>query len=316
MLQPLVNAAQLFVQNLTQAMRRRYDRPHTHQPHSNGRARNLLPLRRVVLTDEVGRTLFEEFAEHQAGARGEDETGWLLLGYRREDEAVVLATLPAGTQCNAGVAHVHFNSLGQVIGSRIVRQRDRRLTTLGVVHTHPGSMRHPSDADLRGDRRWVAQLRGQEGVFGIGTADGPTERNGFVSDQPRPHVQTWGALAFSWYVLREEERQYRTIPVEVMFGPDLARPLHSVWTTIEAHAEALERLAKQQAGLVFDLATGPALMVTVPLAEPESAIRILLEGDQVRYILLRNGEALLANMEEPRIDHAVYLLLAELASKS
>src|SRR5262245_32627439 len=118
------------------------------------------PLRRVLLTDGVGRTLFEEFAAHRAETRGDEETGWLLLGLREADQALVLATLPAGTQRDAGVAHVRFNSVAQAVGSRIVRQTDRRLSILGVVHTHPGSLRHPSDGDYEGDRVWVGQLRG------------------------------------------------------------------------------------------------------------------------------------------------------------
>src|SRR5689334_7914625 len=60
------------------------------------------PLKRVVLTDEVGRTLFEEYAAHRKGVRGDEETGWVLLGLREESEAVVLATLPAGAERNAG----------------------------------------------------------------------------------------------------------------------------------------------------------------------------------------------------------------------
>src|SRR5262249_26918649 len=132
---------------------------------------NYQPLKRVVITDGVGRTLFEEYAAHQNGNRGEEETGWVLLGARQVDEALVLATLPAGADRDAGVGHVQFNSWGQVIGSRYVRQTDRRLTILGVVHTHPGSLRHPSDGDFRGDSNWVGQLRGEEGIFGIGTAD-------------------------------------------------------------------------------------------------------------------------------------------------
>src|SRR5689334_7121618 len=59
------------------------------------------PLERVLLTDGVGRTLFEEYGEHQAGARGDEETGWVLLGVREEKEAVVLGTLPAGTERDA-----------------------------------------------------------------------------------------------------------------------------------------------------------------------------------------------------------------------
>src|SRR5439155_16670861 len=91
---------------------------------------------------------------------------------RLESEAVALATLPAGAGRSAGVAHVQFSSNGQALGSRIVRQADRRLVPLGVVHTHPGTLRHPSDGDYRGDSQWVGKLRGHEGIFGIGTADG------------------------------------------------------------------------------------------------------------------------------------------------
>ena len=129
-------------------------------------------LQRVLLTDGVGRTLFEEYAGHRR-ERGEDETGWVLLGLRDAKEAVVLATLPAGALADSGSAHVRFNSEAQALASRVVRQADRRLSIVGVVHTHPGSLRHPSDGDYRGDREWVANLRGREGVFGIGTADAP-----------------------------------------------------------------------------------------------------------------------------------------------
>ena len=44
-------------------------------------------LESLVLTDEVSRTLFEEYAEHRNGPRGREETGWLLLGHRLEREA-------------------------------------------------------------------------------------------------------------------------------------------------------------------------------------------------------------------------------------
>ena len=74
------------------------------------------PLRRVLLTDGVAHTLFEEYAAHRSEARGDEETGWVLLGLREADEAVVLATLPAGAEADAGVAHVRFNSEAQAAG--------------------------------------------------------------------------------------------------------------------------------------------------------------------------------------------------------
>ena len=275
------------------------------------------PLQRVVLTDGVCHTLFEEYAAHAAGARGDEETGWVLLGLRDVSEAVVLATLPAGTQCHASASHVEFNTLAQALGSRIVRQGDRRLTILGVVHTHPGSLRHPSDGDYRGDSAWVRHLRGSEGVFAIGTADAKPEPGPVVGRQPKPHVQCLGQLRFSWYALKDGDRQYRPVPVDLTIGPDLARPLHDVWPVVESYAGQLERLYRQQAGMTFELlydGDRPVLAASVPLAEPGGQVRIVLEEKQVHYYLLRGDEPVRADLPADRVDRAVYLLLAELAA--
>jgi proteasome lid subunit RPN8/RPN11 len=273
----------------------------------------------VLLTDGVGRTLFEEFAGHRAEARGEEETGWVLLGLREPREAVVLATLPAGARRDASVAHVRFNSNAQALASRIVRQTDRRLTILGVVHTHPGSLRHPSDGDLRGDGQWVANLRGREGVFGIGTADGPEAAGELFAYQPRSHVQCMGGLRFSWYSLREGESAYRPLPVELTIGPDLARSLHEIWATLEFHAERIDRLYRQQSGMHFEVVSdkwGPGLLLTLPLAEAGDALRVLIRPKEVRYYLVRRGELLEVQHHDDWIDRGVYLLLAELATRS
>jgi hypothetical protein len=276
-------------------------------------------LDRVVLTDEISRTLFEEYAEHRQGSRGEEETGWVLLGLREETEALVLATLPAGANRNAGVAHVRFNSEAQALASRIVRQSDRRLCMLGVVHTHPGSLRHPSDGDFQGDSQWVGRLRGGEGVFGIGTADADAPDGLTVARQPRPHVQCLGELRLSWYALRHGERRYRPLPVGLTLGPDLARPLHPIWPTVEEHAESLDRLCRQQSGVQFQVTggkSGPALMARVPLAEPGAALQLVLGADATRYQVVRDGAATEVNSEETRVDRGVYLLLADLAGQS
>jgi proteasome lid subunit RPN8/RPN11 len=282
----------------------------------------------VVLTDEVGRTLFEEYAAHRASDRGAEEIGWLLLGRRDADEATVLATLPAGTNRDAGEAHVRFNGAAQALGYRIVWQDDRKLTTLGVVHTHPGSLRHPSKGDLRGDRDWVPQLRGGEGVFGIGTADASIEKGRAaepggapvgVAHSPRPHVQCLGPLRFSWYALAAGEKRYREVPVGLTIGPDLARPLRPVWAAIEEYADRLDRLARQMAKVRFavtDGRHGPALTVTVALAEPGHAVRVQLEGKEVRYYVDSGDRAVQADLPETPPDQGVYLLLAELAGKS
>jgi len=273
------------------------------------------PLERIVVTDGVGRTLFEQFANHRGGPTGKEETGWLLLGLREARQAVCLATLPAGARSDAGVAHIRFNAEAQAVGSQIVRLADRRLTILGVVHTHPGSLRHPSDGDLRGDRVWVRNLRGQEGVFGIGTADAPKELAGMYAQQPRPNVQCLGTLRFSWYSLRLGEQGYRPLPVEMTLGPDLARSLYPAWPTLEEHAERLERLIRQQAGLQVDIVHSdpPALSLRLPLAGRDEALRVLLSGTEVRYYVERGGDLFAAHPGDDRIDRGVYLLLAELA---
>jgi proteasome lid subunit RPN8/RPN11 len=273
----------------------------------------------VVLTDEVSRTLFEEYALHRQSDRGEEETGWVLLGIRETDEATVLATLPAGAERDAGEAHVRFNSSAQALASRIVRQRDRRLTLLGVVHTHPGSLRHPSRGDLKGDREWVPQLRGGEGVFGIGTADAPKAPDGtVVSSLPKPHVQCLGGLRFSWYTLAAGERRYAEVPVALTIGPDLARPLRPVWPVVEAHAERLDRLARQQSKVLFEIAPGrdgPALAVVVLLAEPSEAIRLVIEAKEVRFYYEKEGQAFQADLPDTPPDQGLYLMLAELAAR-
>jgi hypothetical protein len=280
--------------------------------------RPLRPLAHLRLTDEVNRTLFEEYAAHRGTPRGEEETGWAVLGLRDGDEAVALATLPAGTEREAGEAHVRFNSTAQALASRIVRQRDRRLTLLGVVHTHPGSLRHPSDGDYRGDSRWVGQLRGGEGVFGIGTADAKPGPAAGVAWQPVPHRQCLDKLCLSWYALGEGDRNYRPLTVEVTLGPDLASPLRPVWGEVEEHADRLDRLARQQSGVTFDVIHGrqkPALAVTVALADTSESVRIVLEGKEVRYYLARGAEVLAADLREARVDQGLYLLLAELAAR-
>jgi hypothetical protein len=275
------------------------------------------PLRRVLLTDGVARTLFDEFAQHRSRAQGMDETGWLVLGLRKTDEVLVLATLPAGVDYDASVGHVWFNSAGQTVGSRIVRQNDKRLSIVGVVHTHPGSLRHPSDGDFRGDSQWVQNLRGGEGVFGIGTADAPGDA-GCVAWQPQPNVQCLGSLRFSWYTLRDDDTQYRPIPVEITIGPDLALPLHPLWPALESHADRIDRLYRQQARLSFEVLSddhGPTLAMNLPLAEPGDAVRVLVRNKEVRYLVRRGDEVFEVDQRDDCIDRGVYLLLAELAAR-
>lgn len=272
----------------------------------------------MVLTDEVSRTLFGEYAEHRASDRGAEETGWLLFGVRTADEAVVLATFPAAADRDAGEAHVWVAGPAHVLASRVVRQEDRRLALLGIVHTHPGSLRHPSRGDLEGDRGWVPQLRGGEGVFGIGTADATGDEPGApVSSSPKPHAQCLGGLRFSWYTLAAGDKKYRPVPVDLCIGPDLGKPLRPVWGAVEAHAGRLDRVARQQARVRFEVTDAPGLAVVVGLADADQAVRVVIgpDGKGVRYYYEAGGEAFQVDLPDAPPDQGLYLLLAELAAR-
>jgi len=321
MWQTLVNTANQLLSSLRRSFWQPLPEPCPPRDKPLSLPASCAPLQRVQLTDEVGRTLFEEFAQHRSRAGGDEETGWVLLGLRESNEAVIMATLPAGTQADASTTHVRFNSSGQALASRIVRQQDKRLRILGVVHTHPGSLRHPSEGDWRGDSEWVQCLKGKEGIFGIGTADGaPAPGTGVPrSYQPRPNVQCWGQLRFSWYSLRAGDKNYRPLAVEVVYGPDLARPLHAFWATLEEHAERLEVLYRQQNGVRFQTLNddwGPALVVSLPLAEQGVVLQVMIRPKEVRYYLLRGGDLLAVQHSDSQVDRGVYLLLAELASQT
>lgn len=316
--QALVNRASRLLDDLHRSLRRIPRAAPTAPATATGPV-NYGPLQRILLTDGVGRTLFEEYARHRGEARGDEETGWVLLGLREANEAIALATLPAGAEREASVAHVRFNSSAQALGSRIVRQDDRRLTTLGVVHTHPGSLRHPSEGDLRGDSSWVRNLRGGEGIFGIGTADGISTGPSDFAYQPRPNVHCWGELRFSWYALREGDDAYRPLPTELTMGPDLARSLHPLWMTLEVHAERIDRLYRQLAGIRFEAINddwGPALVLNVPLAEPDESVRVMVRQKEVRYYVIRGEEVFEVQHRDEYVDRGIYLLLAELAART
>jgi hypothetical protein len=188
---------------------------------------------------------------------------------------------------------------------------------LGVVHTHPGSLRHPSDGDYQGDSQWVGNLRGREGVFGIGTADAEPVECTPIAVQPQRHMQCLGELCFCWYALGHGDRSYRPVPVGLTLGPDLARPLHPLWGTIERYADQLDRLCRQQAGVTFQAVSGlygPALAVNIALAGPGERLRLIVEDKEVRYYLVRNGDLLEVGTQESQVDRGVYLVLAELAA--
>lgn len=276
-------------------------------------------LTKVLVTDEVTRTLFDEYTAHRQSDRGGEEIGWQLLGVRDEDAVTVMATLPAGVERDAGTEHVRFHAEAQAVGYRILYPVEKRLTLVGVVHTHPGTLRHPSGGDLRGDREWVKRLKGGDGAFGIGTTDGGPP--GPTLTHPAPNVQCFTGLRFDWYGLATGDTSYRPLPVELTIGPDLAKPLRPVWPAIEAHAGRLEALARQLARVKFEVVSGtddtPALAAVVRLTTPGHAVRVLMTGPkQVRFVYDAGGELFAADLPAgTRPDHGVYQLLAELAAR-
>jgi len=162
-------------------------------------------------------------------------------------------------------------------------------------------------------------LGGEGGFLAMAPPEGDHQFAPFSARQPKPHVQCLGELRLSWYALKYGDTSYRPLPLELTIGPDLARPLHQIWTTIEAHAERLERLASQQAKLHFAVVPGEQglhLAVSIPLAEPGNSIRVLLMKECVRYFLQSKDKLEESSLDEIRVDRGVYLILAELAALS
>jgi hypothetical protein len=163
-------------------------------------------------------------------------------------------------------------------------------------------------------------LRGEEGVFGIGTLFPEPQAGGAaVGRHPKPHVQTYGGLRFDWYTLAADDKRYRPVPVEVTIGPDLALPLRSVWGAIEEHAARLLRLWGQFRQVRFEIGAGtagPALRMTIGLGEPDRFVRVLIEGKTVRYCYEAGGVETRPDLPAGTApDQGVYLLLAEAAAR-
>lgn len=267
-------------------------------------------LSNIVVTAGVGETLFGEYAAHRATDRGGEEIGWLLLGIRDRETVTVVATLPAGAGRDAGQEHVRFNADAQAVGGRILRREDKRLVPVGVAHTHPGTLRHPSRGDYLGDRDWVSNLRGGDGVFAIGTADGP---DGTVAVQLEPNSHARGGLRFDWYGLAAGDDNYRPLPVGWTLGPDLGAVLRPAWPAVEAHAARVENLARQLQGVAVQSA-GDAIIVTVPVAGRNAEIRAVLFEKSTAFVYTAGGRDLLPDLPAATPpDAGVFLLLAELA---
>jgi len=56
--------------------------------------------------------------------------------------------------------------------------------------------------------------------------------------------------------------------------------------------------------------------VRIPLAESGDAIEIEILGEKAAFFVLLDGTAHAVDPKEPKIDQALYLILAELAAKA
>jgi hypothetical protein len=165
----------------------------------------------------------------------------------------------------------------------------------------------------------VRQLRGGDGVFGIGTADAEHEAVGApVGTSPKPHMQCLGGLRFTWYTLAADDKNYREAPLELAIGPDLALHLRPVWPQLEAHAARLDRLAQELGKVRFEVVEGkygPALAAVVGLADQGHAVRVVLDGPEVQYVYEAGDEAFQVDPGASAPDVGVYRILAELAAR-
>ena len=277
-------------------------------------AASLRRLRQVVLSDRLCRTLLEGYQEHLRSGRGHLETAWILLGRRQQEQALALAALPAGARSDAGVAHVRIHGPSHAVFYRILKQFHRDLDLIGIVHTHPGALHHPSSGDYEGDADWVRQLRGQEGIFGIGTHIEAERTDGSedIATQPEAHILCYGDVRFDWYALARGDANYRPLPLQILPGPDWATPLRPHLSTIEQHAERIERLCQQLRHVRFEL-TSEAVLVSMRLPDEAGELKVRLTGgERPQYFLARGRDWLPADTDELRIDRAVYNILAAL----
>jgi hypothetical protein len=95
--------------------------------------------------------------------------------------------------------------------------------------------------------------------------------------------------------------------------------LHDIWAALEEHAARIDRLCRQQAGVRFEIIEddlGPGLVMSIPLAAPGDAVRVLIRTKEVRFYVVQGGEAYEVDHADAYLDRSIYLLLAELATRS
>lgn len=287
---------------------------------SLGDQKEYSPIRFVRIASGVGQTLVNGYMEHLAGDRKNEEIGWLLLGFREKDKAIILAAIPSGESRDASSVHVKFNSQAQAIAGRILKKREKKLEVLGLFHTHPGKMRRPSSGDFRGDIEWVKSISGRQGIFGIGTVENATEsyEKSHVANFVSSNAFDWNNLRFSWYSLLQGDTDYKNVKIRWTLGPDLADFLSGHWSILEKNAEAIERILSQQNGSTCDVISyqgEKAFCLLVPTTYPKGVIRAFILGENVKYFFENSEQQFAIDVEENNVDRGIYLVLAELGKK-
>jgi proteasome lid subunit RPN8/RPN11 len=270
----------------------------------------------MLISSGVGQTLVQGYRNHLNQERGDEETGWLLMGYREKKHAVVVAAVPSGEFREASSTHVKFNSQAQVVAGRLLRQLHDKLEVLGLFHTHPGRLRHPSSGDYQGDIQWVKKLPGKQGVFGIGTVDHESPIRGEFATKIAINTFSMTGMRFDWFSLASGDSNYVKVPIRWTLGEDLAKPLHVVWDAMEIHAGEIEKVLAQQAKATCGITQGAAghqLTLSIPLAGSAGKIIVFIFKDKVQYFFEKNEQLFAVDIQEDKVDRGVYLVLAELS---
>lgn len=278
--------------------------------------RDLLPIKYMLITSGVGQTLVEGYRNHLNQERGDEETGWLLMGYREKKRAVVVAAVPSGEFREASSTHVKFNSQAQVVAGRLLHQLHDKLEVLGLFHTHPGRLRHPSSGDYQGDIQWVKKLPGKQGVFGIGTVDNQSSISEDFASKIAINTFSMTGMRFDWFSLGSGDSNYVKLPIRWTLGEDLAKPLHVVWDALEVHACEIEKVLVQQSKATCSITkatSGHQLTLSIPLAGSACKILVFIFKDKVQYFYEKNEQLFAVDIHEDKVDRGVYLVLAELA---
>lgn len=285
----------------------------------------------VKIHSGVLKTMFEDFHAHRQTERGEEETGWLLLGRRTESGAVIEAALPPGEFRDAGTAHVNMNSTAQAVAMRILKKHHPELDVLGVAHTHPGRLNRPSQGDYQGDSLWVSKLRKREGIFAIGVWDFDHFLN-FSAGHPNYQQEddpadvrgesysshSSGRARFFWFALAEGEKWYRHLSLEETPGKDLGHEIRGHWEVIEEFAGSIDRLVRMQPALQMgliplEMMEVPTMVLCQPLAREGEELQVILQGGEVGFFRMtsENSEEIVGPSD--RLDAAFYEVMARLA---